>query len=100
MINGYISLDLKDLVMDGVENTLDGLSSKIEAVVGSNKPVVICNLKLKKELTGLAKDVEVAVAHANIVEANGVYVLTSMLASMNINININKINNKYKGIKF
>lgn len=100
MTNGYISLNLSDLVMDGVENTLTGISKKIQRVVETKKPVVIENLKLKTALTGLGADVNVEVANANIVEANGVYVLTTMIASMNINININKTTDKYQGIKF
>ena len=97
---GYILVDLEDLALDGVENTLSGVSDKIKKVYESNKPVVITNLTLKKALTGLSADVVVPVANATLVVANGVYVITTMVASMNININVNKTNNKYQGIKF
>ena len=97
---GYIIVDLSELTMDGVENTLSGISAKIKQVYELNKPVVITNLKLKKTLTGLSADVDIPVADATLVIANNVYVLTTMIASMNINININKTNNKYHGIKF
>lgn len=97
---GYILVDLEDLTMDGVENTLSGISGKIGKVYELGKPVVITNLKLKKALTGLTADVDVPVANATLVVANGVYVITTMVASMNININVNKTNNKYQGIKF
>lgn len=97
---GYIIVDLSELTMDGVENTSTGISAKIKKVYESSKPVVITNLKLKKALTGLSADIDIPVANASIVIANGVYVLTTMIASMNININVNKTNNKYQGIKF
>ena len=97
---GYIALDLSDLVLDGVENTLSGISKKIETAYDIKKPIIVTDLLLKKELTGLTKDVVVPVAHCNLAIANNVYVLTCMVASMNINININKTNNKYQGIKF
>lgn len=97
---GYIIVDLNELTMDGVENTSTGISAKIKKVYESSKPVVITNLKLKKALTGLSADIDIPVANASIVIANGVYVLTTMIASMNININVNKTNNKYQGIKF
>lgn len=97
---GYIIVDLSELTMDGVENTLSGISAKFKKVYESSKPVVIANLKLKKALTGLSADIDIPVANASLVIANGVYVLTTMIASMNINININKTNNKYQGIKF
>ena len=97
---GYILVDLKDLKLDGVENTLVGISDKIKNVYGLDKPIIVTNLTLKKELTGLTKDVEVHTAYATLVEANNVYVITTMIASMNININVNKSNNKYQGIKF
>lgn len=97
---GYILVDLEDLVMDGVENTLSGISAKIGTAYELAKPIVITNLKLKKALTGLSADVVVPVANASLVIANGVYVITTMIASMNININVNKTNNKYQGIKF
>ena len=97
---GYIIVDLSELTMDGVENTLTGISAKIKKAYESSKPVVITNLKLKRALTGLSADVDIPVANASLVIANGVYVLTTMIASMNININVNKTNNKYQGIKF
>jgi hypothetical protein len=97
---GYILVDLEELILDGVENTLSGISGKIGKVYELNKPVVITNLKLKKALTGLSADVIIPVANATLVIANGVYVITTMIASMNININVNKTNNKYQGIKF
>ena len=97
---GYIIVDLSELTMDGVENTSTGISAKIKTAYESKKSVVITNLKLKKALTGLTADVDIPVANASLVIANGVYVLTTMIASMNININVNKTNNKYQGIKF
>lgn len=97
---GYIIINLSDLVMDGVENTLSGISAKIQKVYELNKPLVITNLKLKTSLTGLASDVDVPLANATLVVANNVYVITTMIASMNININVGKTNNKYQGIKF
>ena len=97
---GYILVDLKDLTLDGVENTLVGISDKIKNVYGLGKPIIVTNLTLKKALTGLTKDVEVRSAYATLVEANNVYVITTMIASMNININVGKSNNKYQGIKF
>ena len=97
---GYIIVDLSELTMDGVENTSTGISAKIKTAYESKKSVVITNLKLKKALTGLTADIDIPVANASLVIANGVYVLTTMIASMNINININKTNNKYQGIKF
>lgn len=96
---GYIILDLSDLVLDGVENTLSGLTEKITKVYKANKPVIISNLTIKKELTGLSKDVFVECGYANLVIANDVYVLTTMIASMNININFDE-DDKYQGIKF
>lgn len=97
---GYILVDLEDLVLDGVENTLSGVSAKIGKAYDLKKPLVLTNLKLKKELTGLTADVDVPVADATICIANNVYVITTLIASMNININVNKTNNKYQGIKF
>lgn len=97
---GYIQVDLSKLVLDGVENTLVGISEKVAHVYELGKPVIATDLLLKKELTGLTKDVSVPVANCSIVIANNVYVLTIMVASMNININIGKTNNKYQGIKF
>ena len=97
---GYIMLDCKDLVLDGVENTANGLSKRVAEVHAIKKPIVAYNLTLKKELTGLTEDVTVPVANCTVVVANDVYVLTTMIASMNINININKTNDKYQGIKF
>ena len=97
---GYILVDLSDLTLDGVENTLSGVSDKIKKVYELNKPLVITNLKLKTALTGLTADVDVPVVNASIVIANDVYVITAMVASMNININVGKTNNKYQGIKF
>ena len=96
---GYIIVNAGDLVLDGVENTLTGVTEKFTKVYNSKKPVIITNLTLKKELTGLAKDIYVEVAHANLVPANDVLVLTTMIASMNININITN-DDKYQGIKF
>ena len=100
MNGGYILVDLKYLNTDGVENTLSGLSQKIKDVYNSNKPVIINNLTIKKELTGLSDDIIVNSAYATLVIANGVYVITTMIASMNINININKTTDKYQAIKF
>ena len=97
---GYIIVDLSELTLDGVENTLSGISGKIAKVYEQNKPLVITNLKLKKTLTGLSADVDIPVANATIVIANNVYVITTMIASMNININVTKTTNKYQGIKF
>lgn len=97
---GYVLLDLEDLTLDGVENTLSGISAKISKIYELKKPIVITNLKLKKALTGLSADVDVPVANATIVIANNVYVITTMIASMNININVTKTTNKYQGIKF
>ena len=97
---GYILLDLEDLNLDGVENTQSGISAKISKIYELKKTIVITNLKLKKALTGLSADVDIPVANATIVIANNVYVITTMIASMNININVGKTNNKYQGIKF
>lgn len=97
---GYIIVDLSELTMDGVENTSTGISAKIKKAYDSKKSVVITNLKLKRALTSLSADIDIPVANASLVIANGVYVLTTMIASMNININVNKTNNKYQGIKF
>lgn len=97
---GYVIVDCKDLVLDGVENTLTGISSKFNEVYKSYKPVIISNLTLKKELTGLSDDIFVECAFATLVKANGVYVLTSLIASMNININITFDTDEYQGIKF
>lgn len=96
---GYIIFDAKDLVLDGVENTEVGITSKIQKIYNSKKPVIVTNLTIKKELTSLSNDIEVQAAHANLVIANGVYVLITMIASMNINININ-LDDTYQGIKF
>lgn len=98
--NGYILVDVKDLTLDGVENTLAGVSGKIKKVYDIHKPLVLKDLTLKKELTGLDEDVYVPVANATIAVANDVYVITTLIASMNININVTKDTNKYKGIKF
>ena len=97
---GYILVDGKDLNLDGVENTLTGISAKIGKAHELKKPIVITDLILKKELTGLTADVVVPVANATLVEANNVYVITTMIASMNININVTKTTDKYQGIKF
>ena len=99
MTNGYIIVDLHDLVLDGVENTLSGVYAKVDKVYNIDKAVVLSNFTLKKELTGLAKDIYVKNAHANIVYANDVYVITSLITSMNININVASTN-KYQAIKF
>lgn len=99
MTNGYIIVDLEDLVLDGVENTLSGIYAKVDKVYNVDKAVVLSNFTLKKELTGLTADIYVKNAHANIVYANNVYVITSLIASMNININVAS-NNKYQAIKF
>lgn len=97
---GYVIVDCADLVLDGVENTLTGISAKFKEVYKTYKPVVLSNLTLKKELTGLDADVKVECAYANLTIANGVYVLTSLIASMNINVNITLTTDKYQGIKF
>ena len=97
---GYVQLDCEGLVLDGVENTLAGISKKVADVYALNKPILATNLKLKKALTGLSSDVEVSNVYCSISIANNVYVLTCMVASMNININITKTTNKYQGIKF
>lgn len=100
MTNGYIVVDLSDLILDGVENTGDSkLYAKFTKVLASRKPVVFENITLKKEFTGLAKDIVVDVAYGTITNNDGTYVCTMLLASMNININVESTN-KYKGIKF
>ena len=96
---GYILLDLEDLNLDGVEKTLSGISGKIGKVYEACKPVVITNLKLKKALTGLSDDVVVPVANATLFDGDDVYGITTIVASMNINIMVNKTNNTYQSIK-
>ena len=97
---GYIIVDANELVLDGVENTLSGISKKFTTIYKERKPIILTNLVLKKELTGLSADIVADASYGNLVIANDVFVLTTMIASMNINVNIDFTNDKYQGIKF